>query len=554
MLIDGFLKTKSLSSLTKVFADQEPIESQWEKGSMLRNEVYSFQVAYSWSGPRTENMQVVVNTEIAPFIEIRLVGLIPCEMPGYADHDDNVLRTAPGLYPDLLIPPYDEGIPLVPQQWRSLWLTIQPSAEPLIPGTYPIEIIFRTPSGDPLGKVVFYLEVIDALLPKQKLLHTEWFHTDCIATYYGLEVFSEAHWHRIGQFMDTAVKHGINMILTPLFTPPLDTAVGAERPTVQLVDVEKVQETYHFGFDRLKRWVDLCHAKGVEYFEFSHLFTQWGAKHAPKIIATESGAIKQIFGWDTDAAGVEYESFLSQFLPELLRFIELNHLESACYFHVSDEPHSDHLDDYKKASALLNRYLKDYPIIDALSDYNFYETGVVKNPIPASNHIGPFLKNEVPNLWTYYCCSQYKQVSNRFINMPSARNRILGIQLYKFRIKGFLQWGYNFWYSKHSKRPIDPFRVTDAGYAFPSGDAFVVYPGVQGPLESLRLEVFYEALQDLRALELLEAQIGRDAVLDFLEEGLTDPITFSQYPKDADWLLTKREQINQKIVRSRPLL
>lgn len=31
----------------------------------------------------------------------------------------------------------------------------------------------------------------------------------------------------------------MNMLYTPLFTPPLDTAVGGERMTVQLVGMEK---------------------------------------------------------------------------------------------------------------------------------------------------------------------------------------------------------------------------------------------------------------------------------------------------------------------------
>nr|WP_051253595.1 glycoside hydrolase domain-containing protein [Paenibacillus alginolyticus] len=189
-------------------------------------------------------------------------------------------------------------------------------------------------------------------------------------------------------------------------------------------------------------------------------------------------------------------------------------------------------------------------MIDALSDYDFYDKGLVEYPIPANNHMEPFLENNVPNLWTYYCCVQYRDVANRFFVFPSVRNRVLGLQLYKFQIAGFLHWGYNFWYSQYSKKAIDPFRVTDAGQGFPSGDAFLVYPGEQGPVESLRLEVFYEAIQDLRALELLESQIGRDAVLLLLEECLEKPITFSDYPNDADWLLGKREQINRKIAES----
>lgn len=546
----GKLKIIQLSSLAKVFADEAPTEPMRDKGSMLCNEVYSYQLAYNWSGMLKKNVKIHIKSQLSPWITIRSVGLIPSEMPCYGDHDDNILRTTPGLYPDSLLPINDEGITLLPKQWRSLWVTIAPKGQAKA-DLYKIEILFCEETGEELGSSQLIMNLLEDSLPKQKLIHTEWFHADCLSTYYGVEVFSERHWRLIEGFLRTAVDHGINMILTPLFTPPLDTAIGGERPTTQLVDVEIMDNTYRFGFDKLKRWVDLCRTIGVEYFEFSHLFTQWGSKHSPKIIALEDGTPKRIFGWETDAGGEEYKLFLSKFLQELTKFIKQNNLEKFIFFHVSDEPHMEHLESYKKASRIINEYIKDYPVIDALSDYTFYETGAVKTPIPASDHINDFLLHQVPNLWTYYCCGQYKEVANRFFNMPSARNRILGMQLYKFKIIGFLHWGYNFWYSQLSLHAIDPFKVTDAEYAFPSGDAFLVYPGTDGPIESLRLEVLYEALQDLRALELLEGYMGRAAVIALIESGLERPITFSEYPKDAEWLLSKREQINKKIAEFR---
>lgn len=540
------LKLKTFSSLAKIFADSEPAEITWIRGSMLLNEVHSFQVAYKWDGAMKTQIKVSINSELSPWISVRKVGLVPSEMPCYADHDDYILRSAPGLYPDPLYPLDEDGITLLPRQWRALWIAVEPAGQAKA-GIYPIEVIFSEPNGDVLGNISYQLEIINACLPEQKLIHTEWFHTDCLATYYGLEVFSEEHWRIIERYVDTAVKHGINMILTPLFTPPLDTAVGGERPTVQLVDVQKSQNRYGFDFSKLRRWVDMCRSNGIKYFEFSHLFTQWGAKHAPKIMAVEDRNLKRIFGWDTDASGDEYKNFLSQFIPELRSFLKQNNLENVSYFHISDEPRMEHLEDYKKAGEIINGLLSDYPVIDALSDYIFYEKGLVKNPIPANNHIQDFIEHRVPDLWTYYCCSQYKDVSNRFLNMTSARNRILGIQLYKFNIKGFLHWGYNFWYSRLSRYPVDPFKNTDAYYGFPSGDAFVVYPGKEGPIESLRLEVLYEALQDMRALELLETFIGKEAVVKMLEEGLEQPITFKEYPRESSWLLMKREQINRMI-------
>ena len=551
MIKNTIIETKLLSSLAKVFSDEELTAESWDKGSMLSNEVYSFQVAYRCvqeSGNVPDQVNIRVKSELSPYTTLRKVTLIQSDLPCYEDHDENVLRTTTGLYPDLLRP-LNNSVSLT-KEWQSIWITVDPQGQ-IKADNYPVKLLFETQEGEVLASEVFHITIIDNKLPKQTLINTEWFHTDCIATWYGDDVFCEAHWKRIEQFVKTAVNHGINMILTPLFTPPLDTKVGGERPTVQLVSVEKSGDNYKFTFDRLDRWTKLCKANGVEYFEFSHLFTQWGAKHAPKIIATVNGELKQIFGWDTDAAGAEYESFLDQFLPVLVSFIKANNLEKCSYFHVSDEPSEDHLESYENASRILNKHLADFPIIDALSSYTFYEKGLVKRPIPASNHIEPFLQNKVPDLWTYYCCGQYKQVSNRFFNMPSARNRIIGIQLYKYNIAGFLQWGYNFWYSQYSIHPIDPFKVTDAGKAFPSGDAFTVYPGEDGPLESIRLEVFYEALQDLRALKHLEELVGRDTVIKLLEDGLETPITFTQYPKDAQWLLNKREEINQMISENR---
>lgn len=542
-LEQNLLKTRCLSSLSKVFAVKDLNDKPVNKGSALLNETYSFQIAYQ-SKTLLKQLSVNIHSELLESITVRSVGLVPSELPCYHDHDDHILSSAPGLYPDPLYP--IQKLTAFPNRWRSIWVSVDLN-ENVLPGSYPIEITFQLDNGEFLGKETFDLEVIPTLLPEQELIHTEWFHTDCLATYYKVEVFSEGHWKRIEQFVQTAVKHGINMILTPLFTPPLDTEVGGERPTVQLVDVEKTGQSYRFTFDKLKRWVELCEKCGVKRFEFSHLFTQWGAKHAPKIMAVENGQLKRIFGWDTDAAGLEYRDFLSQFLPKLVAFIKENKIEEKSYFHVSDEPHLEHLESYQNASSIIQKYLSGFPVIDALSDYAFYEKGLVETPIPSNDHIDAFLDNNVKNLWTYYCCAQYKEVSNRFFNMPSWRNRVLGFQLYKFQIRGFLHWGYNFWYSQYSKMPIDPFKNTDANYSFPSGDAFLVYPGEHGPIESVRMEVLVEALQDLRALQLLESFIGREQVLGILEEDLGQEINFKRYPTKLEWYLGKREQINSKI-------
>ncbi|MDR1630034.1 MAG: DUF4091 domain-containing protein [Oscillospiraceae bacterium] len=123
--------------------------------------------------------------------------------------------------------------------------------------------------------------------------------------------------------------------------------------------------------------------------------------------------------------------------------------------------------------------------------------------------------------------------------------------MFRYDVKGFLQWGFNFWYSQYAKKELNPFEVSDAGGAFPSGDAYVTYPGEGGePLVSLRLKQFYDGIQDMMALQLLATKIGREQVITLLESDVEAPISFSQYPQDEAWLLNKREQINRAIAEN----
>lgn len=530
-----------LNSLEKVFSDEKPNISDIKVIPMLKNEKMSFQVAFC---PETDGkITVSLGGVLAEISRAYIVKNIPVGNACFDDADDFYLRKASGNYPDYLLPAEGE-ISVEKGNWYSLWIEV--SGNGIITGKNSVTVDIK---GDMTAKAEVEIEIIDAVLPKQELIYTNWYHSDCICNYYGIEPFGDEYWRINKNFIKTAVEHGLNCILTPLFTPPLDTKVGGERKTVQLVKVKKRGGKYSFNFVNLRKWIAMCRECGVEYFEMSHLFTQWGAKHAPKIVATDrKGREKKIFGWFTRTSSKEYDDFLRQFSKKLIEVIDEEGIREKCFFHVSDEPSNSHLKTYKRRAKLIAECFPGFRVVDALSDYAFYETGAVKNPIPAENDIEPFVGN-VPELWTYYCCAQGSEyVPNRFVSMPSLRNRVLGVLLYKYDIKGFLQWGYNFYNSRYSIKAINPYEVTDAGGDFPSGDSFMVYPADNGEtLDSLRLKVFYDAFQDLAALKALENKIGRDKVLEILEKDLDKPLTFKEYPHDDNWLLKVRENINQMI-------
>ena len=532
-------KTGQVSSLQRVFLDGRCDLTEHNCDSVLKGERYSYQIAYKSS--EKFFAEIVIDSPLSQFITVRSVGNVPSELPVYESDCEFCERNEPGLFPDVLFPIENNCVLIKRQNYYALWITVDLPKD-TDAGDYEIKIKLKK-DGETISENIFGLHVINAVLPEQRLIYTQWFHSDSIANYYKIPVFCEKFWALVESFIKAAVHTGVNMLLTPVFTPPLDTEIGGERLTVQLVDVKLENGKYSFGFDRFIRWVRLAQKCGIKYFEISHLFSQWGAKYTPKIVAEVNGRQERIFGWETSADSIEYAEFLSAFIPQLIKVIRSLGIEKSTFFHISDEPNEDQIESYSMAKRTVAPLLEDFPIIDALSDYSFYESGIINNPIPCTNDIESFIEKGFPHPWTYYCCGQGGKLSNRFFGMPLSTTRIIGFQLFKYGIEGFLQWGFNFYNSQYSLRSIDPFAVTDADSAFPSGDSFTVYPGKSGAIESVRSEVFFQALQDMRALTLLCDRIGKKRTIAAVEADF-GIITFFDYPRGTEKMLNLRKSVN----------
>jgi hypothetical protein len=392
---------------------------------------------------------------------LRSVELVPVDFPANEKSDSGYITHEPSLLPDLLVPLRDDKIYPQADEYNALWIDF-PGIDAGHKGRYEVSVRAEADSGIVFGngdrasdprassyrvELHFVLDVLEESLDPQKILHTQWFHTDCLASYYHVEPLGEDHWKIIDAFMEPMTsRYGINTLLTPVFTPPLDTAFGTERPTVQLVDIDVSGGSYSFDFSKFERWCGLCKKHGITHLEIAHFFSQWGARTTPTIIARERGLEKKIFGWHVPSGSPEYRKFLERFIPALRNECEKNGYDQAhTIFHVSDEPHGEaQIAAYKTAKGQIADLLEGSIIIDALSDFSFYETGIVEHPVPANDAIMPFLEAKIPGLWVYYCVGQSYRVPNRFIALPSPRCRAMGLLMYLYRIEGFLQWGYTY--------------------------------------------------------------------------------------------------------------
>ncbi len=496
----------------------------------------SFQLAYR-PPAEANSLQVRVEGSAADLVAVSSVGLVHCSFLAFPDHDAGYEWDKPGDYPDVLRPLPNGETPVRPGEWAALWFDVT-TTDPARAGHHELTVVV-TQNGTELHRQPVTVELTGIELPALDIVSSHWMHVDALADHYGVEVFSEEHWTLIDRFMASAAEMGATSLLTPVWSPPLDTAVGSYRTVVQLIDITTTDDGYTFGFDKLRRWLELCRHNGITGVEIAHLFTQWGAQATPGIVVNN----QRSFGWNVDATDPQYRELMQALLPALQTVLDEEWDREHVVFHISDEPSGeDGLASYLAAKAVVADLLKGWTVVDALSEHSFWTSGAVEVPVVATDHTEPFLADRPEQLWVYYCVSQNRDVANRFIGMPSARNRAIGHQLFAAGVDGFLHWGFNFWYTQYSVRQVDPFTETSAGDAFPSGDPFIVYPGPDGtPWPSLRHRVFAQAMWDHRALQAIRARLGTDAALDLIDPDRT--LRFDRPVLDPDHYYRARQRM-----------
>lgn len=533
------IEFKVLNSLVTVFADRSVEGGELNKITMCQNQASHFQIAFKLKEEDEHSKDFHIRFSTALPLSLYYVNNVPVINTSGIDKQPPI-----GLYPDILIEKkvnpklidvyaptrkitveeeeytrlraYDDS-------WQSVYICINEFQKTLKSGVHKVRMEVFDKKSNLVGDIELTVEVLGLKLPKQKLLYTNWFHYDCISDIYSEKVFTDRYFDIIRDYIEKAVRNGMNMILLPAFTPPLDTGIGDERMTVQLVNVTKEGNKYSFDFSLMKRFIDFCKSCGITHFEHSHLFTQWGAQNAPKVIVTEKGKTKKMFGWKANSTGKAYVSFLNQYLESLKAFLKAEKLEKNIMFHISDEPRENHLEQYKKARDIVKKVFPKAAIGDAISHVEFYKMGYCDTPIAVTATINKFI-GVCDNLWAYYTGeSSLHGRSSRVLTLPRERNRMLGVQLYYYDIKGFLHWAYNNYYGEQSKYFFNPALNPSGGFAL-AGTSYVVYPDFNGKcMQSVRQKTFFEGLTDIRLLSLLEKNIGKEACHKLIEKHFSVP-------------------------------
>jgi len=531
------LKTKFISSLDKPFTDESfDNYSAISKITALKGERVSFQLLYTNEKDEVSKSLLICRTELcgsmAKYASIRELKTVAVHKPVGGVFDDNYLRTSPGIYPDLLYPLPEGGhFAAARNILNSHWIDIaipEDYDEQLIGSTLTVKIYSED---ELISENTIDIEVINAVLPPQKLIHTQWFSNESIIAYYNVKNGSAKHYEIMENYLTVAAKNGMNMVMLPVF---------------DLANIKKNGGKYYFSFSKLNRFIEMCDRIGIEYLEIPHFFMPGKVDKAAAITYTENGELKS-FG-ESASTDPEYISFLRAFLKAFISYMKKRGDDKRCYFHIADEPSLECIDMFRKAKESVADLLEGYNVVDAIFDIEFWEQGLVTTPVPVTSHIAPFLDAKVENLWTYYCMGPQIEYSNRFVSQKGACTRSIGMQMYKFGIKGFLHWALNYYYGGDTPGLVNPYVELSGKNWVPAGDSFSVYPAPDGTCyESIRLLILHDAFQDIRAMDLCESLYSHDEVVCAIEEELGAKLEFSVCAKSTEQMDRIRDRINRMI-------
>jgi len=496
------------------------------------NERFSFQIGMWHEGELPARVEVQTAGPKGWTIRVRRVGYVPVrhQNPPYrfASRDIEGKEYIPGYVPD---PLFDEDeIILTPSETHAFWITVTPGRN-ATPGRHKIRVTVIPETGKRVTHSVSVRLHKVRLKKRRDFAITHWFYIDALMDWYRTDHFDKRFWSILPKYIDNVVDHGQDTLYVPVFTPPQD---GVKRPSQLLRVARTGKDTYRFDWRDVKRYIALARRCGVANFEWCHPFTQGGATNAIRIYENQGRNEKRLWPPGTSTVAKPYREFLSQYLPQLYRFLSEEKLLSKSFFHVSDEPHGERdLKNYRKARALLADLAPWMKVMDALSDITYARQGLTDMPVPLITKAIDFVAESIP-CWCYYCCGPRGPFLNRFMDTPLAKIAMHGFLFYRWPFKGFLHWGYNYWYTARTRDLLDPYTQQNGG-RWPYGDPFVVYPGPDGPIDSMRWEVLAESLQDYRLLQTLKID-RHDPLLRSLRD-------FADFPKTEAWRRRTRAQL-----------
>ncbi|HQK91994.1 MAG TPA: DUF4091 domain-containing protein [Armatimonadota bacterium] len=420
----------------------------------------------------------------ADALAAHFVGFVPIEANTYATPREELVAPAPCELPDPLLP--DAEIAVGAGRCQPVWLTLRIPDE-AASGVYAGTVRLLADGGEievPVEATVWPF----AVPSERHLQFTNWLSADRIAEHHGVTLWSEEFWAVFDRYAQAMGEHRQTMAWAPLSW---------------IAVTEEADGAYVCDFSRFDRWVQTCERHGVaghiEIQQVGGFEKDWSST---TIVLSDV--------WVTERATGRAKAVPGQVaLPRLLPLVEAHLRERGwldrTLIHIADEPSQHNTRSWSEVADYVHEQAPGIRRIDAIEGPYF--AGHLEVMVPKLNHLRHWwpiyarARDEGAELWFYTCCHPTGLYPNRFLDYSLLKTRILHWYNWRFGLAGYLHWGLNWW-------TADPFRqVTSNG--LPPGDCFIIYPGPDGPLSSIRWEALRDGIEDYEYLWVLRDATSR---------------------------------------------
>lgn len=361
-------------SMSRIFPHQTGPRTGGDRIALwaARNEVESFQIGVHGRPDLLNDLRAdasdLVSEDGAKIEKARVEVLygeyVPVHWHSPGNVPDDLEGSAPGFYPD----------PLLPELWRGvsriefpgtvgMWVRVRVPTE-AAPGSYRGTVRVTCKGGS--EEIEVSLNVWPFALPdRSHFLMTNWLVIEPILQFHRVEPCTEDFWDVIERYARNLADHRQNVILTR-FGPmggTLDLLDG--RVQGQLVDiVEEAPGQYAFDFRAFDRWVECFLEYGFERIEGGHL--AGGSTRPSAYLIRRPGASHAEHLRFSSTQEPEYRAFLRQFLETLRGHLGERGWLDRFYLHLSDEPHGDQFDAYTGLAKFVKEIAPEIPLMDAM--------------------------------------------------------------------------------------------------------------------------------------------------------------------------------------------
>lgn len=494
LTVPGFAENPSLEvwsvdPLIKVFRDAGFVPGTRAEDHVARGETATFQLVLRPTSALTD-----MTITLSPFINaagealiapasLRFVGYVNVDRPTQRPDSEQV-RKPPAAYPDVLFE--REVIVTSAGRAQPLWITLTVPANAAADNYTASVVITARGGGNTLTKEIpLTLTVYPVTIERARLWVTNWFVMHWPHMDISPEPESEEYYALLRRYARNMAEHRQNVALISPLALTRFGANGAGELT--------------FDFSRFDRWVRIFQEEGVlGRIEGGHIGGRVGGWESNFVVSArtvrDGAVVSERVAPDSEAAKTFYRCFFPALVEHLNRQGWLE-----CYLqHLADEPIACNLDSYRALASLARDYAPELKIVEANHSKDL--AGAIDVWVPQLNYLHDnyayYRERQAAGeeVWFYTCVFPQGDYANRFIEQPLIKTRLLHWINFSYGITGYLHWGYNHWTSDN---PITHTTRPHGGPPYlPAGDPWIVYPGTNGPLDSIRFEAMRDGIAD----------------------------------------------------------